>query len=115
VRKLMSLATAAVLWALPLDEAGAQTSAMSGNARAGRAFAMQVCALCHIVAAGQLTPPRFTTGAPSFRSIANLPSTTALSLQVFLLSPHPTMPNLVLTGSEAADVIAYILSLKRKP
>jgi hypothetical protein len=39
----------------------------------------------------------------------------ALSLQVFLVTPHPTMPNLVLTDSEAADVIAYILSLKKKP
>jgi len=92
----------------------AQTSTMSGNPRAGRAFALQVCSLCHVVAPGQLTPPRFTT-APSFRSIANLPSTTALSLQVFLVSPHPSMPNLMLTDSEAADVIAYILSLKRKP
>jgi len=112
--KLVTAALAAVLAALPLADAGAETSAMMGNPRAGRAFALQACALCHVVAPGQLTPPRLTT-APSFRAIANLPSTTALSLQVFLLSPHPTMPNLVLTDSEAADVIAYILSLKRKP
>jgi len=113
MRKLLAAAMAAVLAALPLAAADAQTSTMTGNPRAGRAFALQVCALCHVVAPGQLTPPRLTT-APSFRAIADLPSTTALSLQVFLLSPHPTMPNLVLTDSEAADVIAYILSLKRK-
>jgi len=105
---------AALLLGVMIAEAGAQTSAMAGNPRAGRAFALQVCALCHVVAPGQLTPPRLTT-APSFRAIADLPSTTALSLQVFLLSPHPTMPNLVLTDSESADVIAYILSLKKKP
>jgi len=114
MRKFLPMALAAVLATLPLAEAEAQTSAMTGNPRAGRAFALQVCALCHVVAPGQLTPPRLTT-APTFRSIANLPSTTALSLQVFLVTPHPTMPNLVLTDSEAADVIAYILSLKKKP
>jgi len=114
MRKFLPATLAAILATLSLARADAQTSTMTGNPRAGRAFALQVCALCHVVAPGQLTPPRLTT-APSFRSVANMPSTTALSLQVFLVSPHPSMPNLVLTDSEAADVIAYILSLKRKP
>ena len=114
MRKVLAAALIAILSGTLFQDAGAQTSGMTGNARAGRAFALQVCALCHVVAPGQLTPPRFTT-APSFRSIAELPSTTALSLQVFLVSPHPTMPNLVLKETEAANVIAYILSLKKKP
>ncbi|MGE5201073.1 MAG: cytochrome c [Acidobacteriota bacterium] len=114
MRKSALMALAALLCWLPVAAASAQGSAILGNPRAGRAFALQVCALCHVVAPGQLTPPRLAT-APSFRSIANLPSTTSLSLQVFLVSPHPSMPNLVLSAEESANVIAYILSLKRRP
>ena len=46
--------------------------------------------------------------------VANLPSTTALSLKVFLQSSHKDMPNLILKPAEADDIIAYILSLKRR-
>ena len=113
MRKLLLIATLAALCGLPSIMARAQGSAMEGNPRAGRAFALQVCALCHVVAPGQLTPPRLTT-APAFRAIANLTSTTALSLQAFLVSPHPSMPNLILTNDETADVIAYIISLKKR-
>ena len=42
------------------------------------------------------------------------PATTALSLKVFLQSSHKDMPNLILKPAEADDIIAYILSLKRK-
>jgi hypothetical protein len=41
-----------------------------------------------------------------------MPSTTHLSLIVWLTNPHPTMPSLVLSPQEAADVIAYIQSLR---
>jgi hypothetical protein len=37
---------------------------------------------------------------------------TATALYAFLTTPHELMPNLVLTPDEAADVIAYILSLR---
>ena len=49
-----------------------------------------------------------------FREVANLPSTTALSLRVFLQSNHKEMPNFSLKSAEADDIIAYILSFKRK-
>jgi hypothetical protein len=49
----------------------------------------------------------------SFQSIADLPSTTGLSLNVFLHSSHKKMPNLVLSHADSDNVIAYILSLKR--
>lgn len=49
----------------------------------------------------------------SFQSIADLPSTTGISLNVFLHSNHNNMPDLVLSSTESKDVIAYILSLKR--
>ena len=51
---------------------------------------------------------------PSFQSIADLPSTTGISLNVFLHSNHRNMPDLIVSGDEAKDLIAYILSLKKK-
>ena len=50
--------------------------------------------------------------APAFKTIAAMPSTTGRSLEVFLRTSHPPMPNLVLSASERDDVIAYILSLR---
>jgi hypothetical protein len=44
--------------------------------------------------------------------IANMPSMTGTALTVWLRTSHPTMPNLQLTPSETADVIAYIESLR---
>jgi cytochrome c len=52
--------------------------------------------------------------AADFAEIAKLPSTTALSLKVFLQTSHRNMPNFILQPDEAGDVVAYILSLKRK-
>jgi mono/diheme cytochrome c family protein len=49
---------------------------------------------------------------PSFLEVAAHPATTALSLRVFLQTPHATMPNLMLTPEETDDVISYILTLR---
>ena len=82
-----------------------------GSARAGRELAVVNCSECHVV-----VPRRGTVwpggGPPDFTEIANMPSMTRTALLVFLRSPHPTMPNLILSDREANDVIAYILSLK---
>ena len=91
----------------------AQGSAQVGSARAGRTFALGTCTPCHVVSPSQIAPPRFAV-APSFQSIADLPSTTERSLQAFLVTPHPTMPNLILSADEVGNVVAYILSLKKK-
>jgi hypothetical protein len=45
--------------------------------------------------------------------VANMPSTTALSLRVFLRSNHNKMPNLMISNAETSDLIAYILNLKQ--
>jgi len=47
--------------------------------------------------------------------VANMPSTTALSLRVFLRSNHNAMPNLIIPDSETDDLIAYILNLRQPP
>jgi hypothetical protein len=52
--------------------------------------------------------------APTFRAIANTPGMTALALNVFLRTPHRSMPNLVISDGDRDNVIAYILSLRDK-
>jgi cytochrome c len=99
----------AVLAAIPLSRACAQSA---GDAKAGETLARSVCVQCHKVASD--APARQRSGAPDFAAIAKLSSTTETALHVFLTSPHPSMPNLILTPREQDDVIAYILKL-RKP
>ena len=77
----------------------------------GRQIAAKICGNCHEVSPAM--SPKTAVG-PRFEDIANLPSTTALSLKVFLRSSHKRMRNLILSGADSDDVIAYILSLKRR-
>jgi hypothetical protein len=42
-----------------------------------------------------------------------MPSTTALSLKVFLNSSHTNMPNVIIQPSDADEIVHYILGLKR--
>jgi mono/diheme cytochrome c family protein len=80
-----------------------------GNIDRGQTLARAWCAECH-----RVEPGSFGIFAADFAEVANLPSTTALSLRVFLQSNHKEMPNFSLKPAEADDIIAYILSLKRK-
>lgn len=77
-----------------------------GDPVAGQRFAEASCMSCHGPTEG---PKR----APPFAAIAAMPSTTALSLHVFLQTPHPSMPNLILSQTERDDLVAYILTLRR--
>ena len=81
-----------------------------GDISSGRDLARTVCAECHRVEKGQKSHK--LSPAKAFQEIASNPARTALSLRVFLRTPHRNMPNLVLTESETDNVIAYILSLK---
>ena len=56
----------------------------------------------------------YQNGVPTFAGIARRKSTTAMSLRVFLQSPHARMPDLHLSRDEIADVSAYILSLRSR-
>jgi hypothetical protein len=51
---------------------------------------------------------------PSFQSIADLPSTTGISLNAFLHSNHNNMPDFIVSSADSNDLIVYILSLQRK-
>jgi len=112
----MRLLRAGLVFAIAATAASgawAQGTDGEGSPGAGRRFALEVCTPCHVVAPRQVSPRRFAT-APDFRAIANLSSTTAASLSAFLQTPHPTMPNLILTPEETRNVVSYILSLRRR-
>ena len=83
----------------------------SGGASAGHRLAEAWCKECHAIEAA-------TAGSkgspPDFIAIANRPSTTALSLKVFLQTSHRSMPNLIIAPDQADDLVSYILSLKRE-
>lgn len=81
-----------------------------GDAKAGLAYADGVCAECHAVKKGQRVSPH--ERAPAFEVVANTSGMTEMALRVWFQSPHPSMPNLMLTGKLADDLIAYIMSLK---
>lgn len=77
---------------------------------AGHRLAGAWCRECHAIEA---TPMGNATVAPDFAEIASRPSTTALSLKVFLRTNHPSMPNIIIAPDQADDLANYILSLKR--
>ena len=93
------------------------TAAMTSSASAtlvadatnGERLARQWCASCHVVATNQ----GGTTGeAPPFATITARPDFSAAKIALFLLDPHPKMPDMGLTRAEAADLAAYMARLK---
>ena len=49
---------------------------------------------------------------PSFQAIAGMPSTTLMSIRVFLRTPHDVMPDYELTEAQIDNVGAYIIGLR---
>jgi mono/diheme cytochrome c family protein len=85
--------------------------AQSGERAAGRRLATELCGDCH---QAYRPFPLLHQYPPSFEDIAKLPSTTRLSLRVFLRSNHKQMPNFIISNANTDDIIDYILSLKRQ-
>jgi mono/diheme cytochrome c family protein len=83
-----------------------------GNAKEGFAYASQVCAECHAVRAGESKSPH--AQVPSFQTVANTLGMTSTALRVWFQSAHRSMPNLNLTEQDSNNIIAYILSLKKR-
>jgi mono/diheme cytochrome c family protein len=77
----------------------------------GETLAKRWCASCHLVGANQKGA---TTDAPPFAAIANQPDFNSAKLAFFLLDPHPRMPNMALSRTEATDIAAYIATLGRR-
>jgi mono/diheme cytochrome c family protein len=103
--------------ALALGTVGLCSSAIAadetlpGNSAVGRAFVAENCTECHAIEA---RPARSISpaGAPSFLAVANDKTTTGLGLGVFLITPHATMPNIIIGEQDRQDIVAYIMSLR---
>lgn len=98
---------ALIILMLTVPAVSATAQPVEGNPLIGRQTAATLCAPCHLIDKAR------RDGAPSFVDIANMPSTTALSLKVFLRSSHKEMPNLIIPDTETDDLIAYILNLRQ--
>ena len=81
--------------------------AAASDAANGERLARRWCASCHVVAADQR---QGNTQAAPFSEMAKIPGLDASKLALFLLAPHPPMPDMSLSRSEAADLAAYIES-----
>jgi len=102
---------ARLLWGIAaLASAPALGQTNGGDPAEGQRIAQTWCSNCH------LTDPhaqsRANDATASFLAIANMPSTTSVSLHAFLLTPHPPMPDFRLSRAQIDDVTAYILSLR---
>lgn len=105
--RLALLSTSAFL--LSISSALAQ----SADPALGARLAEEHCSSCHAVGANpHVKSPN--PDAPSFALVAHMPSTTELSLKVFLRSSHKNMPNFILSHEEIDSVTSYILGLKKK-
>ena len=82
--------------------------AQSADPSIGRDLVEKQCAACHRIEAGKQSV------APSFMDISRMPSTTELSIKVFLRTSHPRMPNIILSPEEIDSVASYIVGLKGK-
>jgi cytochrome c len=101
------LAAAVAILSTLMAKAEAQEIGQPGR---GLEVAMQLCGQCHAVQKRQARSPN--QNAPRFELIASVPGMTAIALSAMLNTSHRTMPNIMLTADQQADIIAYILSLK---
>ena len=93
-----------------LGFAGQAAPAAAADANHGGELAQRWCATCHLVDANQ---KQASADVPTFAMIARKTNFTPEKVVLFLLDPHPKMPNFPLSRSEAADIAAYIDSLRK--
>jgi len=84
--------------------------ATAADAEHGADLARRWCAACHLVEGVQ---KQASADVPSFAAIARRSDFSPEKVAYFLLDPHPKMPNFPLSRNEAADLAAYIGSLRR--
>jgi len=84
--------------------------AIAADADHGAELAKRWCATCHLVDSDQ---KRASADVLPFATIARTPEFSPEKLAFFLLDPHPKMPNFQLSRSEAADLAAYMASLRK--
>jgi mono/diheme cytochrome c family protein len=83
---------------------------VAADADHGADLARRWCAACHLVAGDQ---KQASADVPSFVAIAGKSDFTPEKVTLFLLDPHPKMPNFPLSRDEANDIAAYIAKLRK--
>ena len=84
--------------------------AVAADADQGATLAKRWCATCHVV---DLDQKQASADVPPFAVIAQKSDFTPEKVAAFLIEPHPKMPNFPLSRSEAADIAAYIGTLRK--
>lgn len=105
--------TALVLMLATQGALGAAQAQEIGNAAEGLAYARAHCAECHGVetSVDDFSP---NADAPDFSVVANTPGMTERALVVWLQTSHPTMPDLIIPPEVRDNLVAYIMTLKKK-
>jgi len=85
------------------------TASFAADLQHGKLLAERWCASCHLVAPEQR---QASADVASFAAIGRNRGLTADRLAFFLLDPHPAMPDMHLTRSEAQDLATYIKGLR---
>ena len=86
------------------------SAAQAADANHGADIAKRWCAACHLVQGDQ---KQANADVLAFATIAAKLDFTPEKVAFFLLDPHPKMPNFPLSRNEAADLAAYIGSLRK--
>jgi mono/diheme cytochrome c family protein len=84
--------------------------AVAADADQGATLAKRWCATCHVVDGDQ---KQASADVPPFAVIAQKPDFSPDKVAAFLIEPHPKMPNFPLSRSEAADIAAYIGTMRK--
>ena len=85
-------------------------AAIAADAANGEKLAKRWCAACHVVATDQKSG---NTQVAPFSAIAKMPDFNTATLALYLLLPHPKMPDMSLSRAEAADLAAFIVTQGR--
>jgi mono/diheme cytochrome c family protein len=100
----------ALMGAIMMVAHPARAEPPKGDVEAGLRYADAVCSECHGVRPDEASRmPKVAT----FVEIANSPGMTGTAIAVWLQTPHRAMPNLMLEAEDRANVIAYIMTLKK--
>ena len=97
-------------WCVVVAVFAASAPAFAADPGRGERLAHRWCEACHVVS--QTHAGSGTDQAPPFATIAKRPHFDAAQMALFLLSPHPKMPDMNLTRAEVADLASYIATLK---
>ena len=106
MRAVLSISQLIVVATLAL----AGSSAQAADADHGADLAKRWCASCHVVDGAQ---KQASADVPAFSAISSRSDFSPEKVAFFLLDPHPKMPSFPLSRSEAADIAAYIGSLRK--